>query len=72
MTVSQFRPIPVRISRPLATAITKLCEGPPDPIDLRAQWRKRFADWQAEQDRRRQRVDWYLNQRCARVGTTSA
>ena len=67
MTISQFRPVATRISKPLAmSAVTRRCDCPDDPIDLRAAWRKRLADHQAKIERRRQRVDWYLNHRAAR------
>lgn len=54
---------------PVSVSIRRTCTNPPDPVDLRAAWLKRLADYQAKRDRRLQRIDLYMTQRTSRCQT---
>lgn len=67
VTIPVFMPAPLRLVVLGAPALTlKRCDGPADPIDMLAAYRKRRADYDAIQARRLQRIEGYLHDRCAR------
>jgi hypothetical protein len=68
VTLSWFEPLTrMRIVNKGAPPLTfQKCENPPDPVDAKAAWRKRLADYQAIRERREVRAENYLNQRSAR------
>lgn len=60
-----FRTSPLRLS-PVSPPQFTGCVNPPDNITLLCAFRKRKADSDAINQRRLQRIDWYLTKRAQR------